>query len=156
MYDVNSIIARLQNGESADAIANEMAAAMNEALAQVQKQNEEAKRTETRKNEIYNEMGKLLYEYIQMVAPTLVDLAEDVDMTQLMKDSLEGTVETLTKAEALFQKLENCGEQVKHALNREPKCSCGEDKKKGKVNITTLTPDQAANEIAKFLDSLGV
>lgn len=148
MYDVNSIIARLQNGESADAIANEMAAAMNEALAQVQKAKEDEARAAARKSAIIQKMGKLMLEYMTIEVPEFVDNVTEEEAIEMMADALEGTVSGLRSAAHVIQEIENCGSKVKEALDNIDMPAA-----KAKIEVSG---DKAANEIAKFLRSLGL
>ena len=148
MYDVNSIIARLQNGESADAIANEMAAAMNEALAQVQKAKEDEARKAARKDAIIQKMGKLMLEYMTIEVPEFVDSVDEEDAIAMMADAMEGTVAGLRTAAHVIQEVENCGTKVKEVLDNIDMPAA-----KAKIEVSG---DKAANEIAKFLRSLGL
>lgn len=147
--DMNSIIARLQNGESADTIANEMATMLNQAKAQVDQEASRKARFQEAKEEICREIGSLMFEYIDLVAPDLADYADsnDIDLGQIVMEALDGTVVALQKTVELFQKLEDCGQSVKsHIDSKTYKCK----------TANTITPEQASNEIANFLKSLNL
>ena len=148
MYDVNSIIARLQNGESADAIANEMAAAMNEALAQIQKAKEDEARKAARKDAIIQKMGKLMLEYMTIEVPEFVENVTEEEAVAMMADALEGTVSGLRSAVNVIQEIENCGTKVKEVLD-----NIDMPATKAKIEVSG---DKVANEIAKFLRSIGL
>ena len=78
MTDVKAILARLQNGESADDIANEFANMINDAVklndAEVQKQKEAEAREESL-NAKAQTILDALYDYVVTAAP---DLAEEL------------------------------------------------------------------------------
>ena len=149
--DMNSIIARLQNGESADAIANEMATMLNQAKAQVDQEASRKAKFQEAKEEICREIGALMLEYIDLVAPDLVDYADanDIDMGQIVMDAMDGTVVALQKTVELFQKLEGCGRAVKSHVDSRT-CNCKHE------TANTMTPEQASSEIANFLRSLNL
>lgn len=148
---MNSIIARLQNGESADAIANEMATMLNQAKAQVDMEASRKAKFQEAKEEICREIGALMMEYIDLVAPDLADYADtnDIDMGQIVMDAMDGTVMALQKTMELFQKLEDCGQSVKSHIDSR---ACARERK----TADTMTPEQASNEIANFLKSLNL
>lgn len=149
--DMNSIIARLQNGESADTIANEMATMLNQAKAQVDQEASRKARFQEAKEEICREIGSLMFEYIDLVAPDLADYADsnDIDLGQVVMEALDGTIVALQKTVELFQKLEDCGQSVKsHIDSRANNCK--------RETAETITPEQASNEIANFLKSLNL
>lgn len=149
--DMNSIITRLQNGESADTIANEMATMLNQAKAQVDQEASRKARFQEAKEEICREIGALMFEYIDLVAPDLADYADenDIDLGQVVMEALDGTVVALQKTVELFQKLEDCGQSVKsHIDSRANNCK--------HETAETITPEQASNEIANFLKSLNL
>lgn len=148
---MNSIIARLQNGESADAIANEMATMLNQAKAQVDQEASRKAKFQEAKEEICREIGALMLEYIDLVAPDLADYADenDIDMGQIVMDAMDGTVMAFQKTMELFQKLEDCGQSVKsHIDSRACSRKC--------ESADTMTPEQASSEIANFLRSLNL
>ena len=149
--DMNSIIARLQNGESADTIANEMATMLNQAKAQVDQEASRKAKFQEAKEEICREIGALMMEYIDLVAPDLAEYADsnEIDLGQIVMEALDGTVVALQKTVELFQKLEDCGQSVKSHIDSR---AC--PRKHETAN--TITPEQASNEIANFLKSLNL
>lgn len=83
MTDVKAILARLQNGESADDIANEFATLINDAVklndAEVQKQKEK----EAHENDLNTKAQAILdalLDYVRVAAP---DLADELDGEEL-------------------------------------------------------------------------
>lgn len=149
--DMNSIIARLQNGESADTIANEMATMLNQAKAQVDQEASRKAKFQEAKEEICREIGSLMFEYIDLVAPDLADYADsnEIDLGQIVMEALDGAVVTLQKTMELFQKLEDCGQSVKSHIDSK---ACARKRE----TAETITPEQASNEIANFLKSLNL
>ena len=148
---MNSIIARLQNGESADTIANEMATMLNQAKAQVDQEASRKAKIQETKGEICREIGALMMEYIDLVAPDLAKYTDenDIDLGQIVMEALDGTVVALQKTMELFQKLEDCGQSVKSHIDTK---SCARKHE----TANTITPEQASNEIANFLKSLNL
>jgi hypothetical protein len=88
MYNVNDILARIQKGESPEAIANEFAAAVNAAIdldkkekeAAAQKAKEEAAAKETKLNGYIVDMTTAMTNYIKLANPEVADLMTDADL----------------------------------------------------------------------------
>lgn len=148
--NMNDILTRLQNGESSDAIANDLSKMMNDAMAEHKRIEAEKKKAaeaesakETRLDEIATEMGELFLEYVRLAAPELAQHAEDVDAGEIMVDAMRGTIETLKAFESMFSKSkEVCGDM-------------GPMIKKAKVRVVENSED-AANQIANFLKEIGL
>lgn len=88
MFDTNELLARLQNGESADAIAQEMASALNDAIAEHQKE-EAAKNNKTADARA---LTLNIIAYIGEYHPKLYDMMfEDQS-----KEAMDANVESLT------------------------------------------------------------
>jgi DNA anti-recombination protein RmuC len=81
MYDVNDILARLQKGETPEAIANECAKAINDAVALDKKNKEAAAAKEAEKeaklNALAESMLKSILEYVKISAPEVAELLDD-------------------------------------------------------------------------------
>ena len=83
MYDVNEILARLQKGESPEAIANEYAKAINDAIA-LDKKNKEAELQKAKEAEKENKLNALaetmlesILEYVKVAEPEVAVMLGD-------------------------------------------------------------------------------
>lgn len=84
MTDVNAILARLQKGESPEAIANEYAKAINDAIeldkknkeAEVQKQKAAAEK-EAKLNALADTVAETIIEYVRVSAPEVAKLLDE-------------------------------------------------------------------------------
>lgn len=94
MFDEKSILARLQNGEDATAIANQFADMLNKSIATVQ---EQAKRNkiENMKDNLADAMADAMFQYIELDRPELAKMiaAEDVDLGGIMRQSMESVMD---------------------------------------------------------------
>lgn len=87
MYNINDIIARLNEGEQADAIANEFADVLNQALKQVQEQRENA--LQERKKEKVMAVVDALAIYINEFHPNNplnVVLKSNIDVVEVTQE----------------------------------------------------------------------
>jgi hypothetical protein len=148
--NMNDILTRLQNGESSDAIANDLSKMMNDAMAEYKRIEDEKKAAaeaesakETRMDEIAAEMGELFLEYMRLAAPGLAEHTNGIEAGEIMVDAMRGTIETLKALECMFSKSkEVCGD-------------VGPKIKKAKVHVVENAED-AANQIANFLKEIGL
>jgi hypothetical protein len=116
--DVNTILARLQKGDSADAIANEFSTALNEAmrLNDVQIKEREAAAKAAARDALLNEKAEAiltaLTDYIAAAAPDLQDelTGSDSDLydvssiRNIIDIAIEGTRASLSLANTLRSK----------------------------------------------------
>lgn len=87
MFDVNAILARLQNGETPDDIANECAKALNDAMTLDKKQKEAAAAAELQKktereeklNKYAQDMVDAIINYFSILDPEVVELMDEHD-----------------------------------------------------------------------------
>ncbi len=100
MYDVNDILARLQNGENADAIAQEFADALNGAI---QKRNEE-KAAADRKADKVATLTYILDEVIEFVEEFYPELIVDEDL-EVTPEDVENVIEVLDVYAPKFKEL---------------------------------------------------
>ena len=100
MYDVNDILARLQNGENADAIAQEFADALNDAI---QKRNEE-KAAADRKADKVATLTCILDEIIEFVEEFYPELIVDEDL-EVTPEDVERIIEVLDVYAPKFKEL---------------------------------------------------
>ena len=147
MYNVNDILARLQNGESADAIAQSFADALNGAI---QKQQEEkAKRHEDKVaalTDIIDDVINFIEEFYPDMIPNGVDLefnAEDV----------EGVIEALDDSIPKFKELGAALAELE-ALTKKPEA----DRVVAKPNSkpATFTATVNGDAITNFLKANGL
>lgn len=121
MYDVNDILARLQNGENADAIAQEFADALNGAI---QKRNEE-KAAADRKAEKIETLICILDDVIDFVEEFYPELIVDEDI-EVTPEDVERIIEVLDvyapkfkELNAALAHLEPLPSKPSHALKKE-------------------------------------
>ena len=121
MYDVNDILTRLQNGENADAIAQEFADALNGAI---QKRNEE-KAAADRKAEKVETLTWILDDIIDFVEEFYPELIVDEDI-EVTPEDVERIIEVLDVYVPKFKELnaalanfETLASKPSHALKKE-------------------------------------
>lgn len=153
MVNMNDILARLQAGESADAIAQEMVDALNAANAQFAEE-QAANDVKAQKAEFVEEMAELVRDYIMtfhadsyiatMIQDQEIDPTEIVEMLDQSFEQLDQEIRKLKEMEKMLSgilgKLEhNCG----------PDCGCA-DKATGKIepNMDALAGFLKANGLA--------
>ena len=100
MYDVNDILARLQNGENADEIAQEFADALNGAI---QKRNEE-KAAADRKADKVATLTCILDDIIEFVEEFYPELIVDEDI-EVTPEDVENIIEVLDVYAPKFKEL---------------------------------------------------
>ena len=101
--DMNTILIRLQNGEDINSIAQELTNALNAASAEYERQ-KEMEEGQRYLDEIANDMGLLLLEYMRVSAPDLVGDVSEEEAGAIMSDALKGTIETLRLASNFITK----------------------------------------------------
>ena len=119
MYTVNDILARIQNGEKPETIAEEFASAINAAIdldkkqkeEAAQKAKEEAAAKEAELDGYINDMTVAMTKYIKAAYPEVADLMDgdddiiDVSEIRKMLDmSVRAAIASLQLAEALSSK----------------------------------------------------
>ena len=119
MYDVNDILARLQNGENADAIAQEFADALNSAI---QKRNEEKADRKAEKVETLICILDDIIDFVEEFYPELI-VDEDIEVTP---EDVERIIEVLDvyapkfkEMNAALANLEASTSKPSHALKKE-------------------------------------
>ena len=135
MFDEKTILARLQNGEDAQKIADEMAAVLNQANKAYadQKAAEEAakKRNEVQKKEDLQEILDLFIEWFKTYYGIDAKGELEADAVLELIDSIKDYVEALKDLEAIFDikkpavkatksntKPKNADEQIRDFLNK--------------------------------------
>ena len=135
MFDEKTILARLQNGEDAQKIADEMAAVLNQANKAYadQKAAEEAakKRNEVQKKEDLQEILDLFTEWFKTYYGIDAKGELEADAVLELIDSIKDYVEALKDLEAIFDikkpavkatksniKPKNADEQIRDFLNK--------------------------------------
>jgi hypothetical protein len=153
MVNMNDILARLQAGESADAIAQEMVDALNAANAQFAEE-QAANDVKAQKAEFVEEMADIVRDYImtfhadsciaEMIKDQEINPVEIVEMLDQSFEQLDQEIRKMKEIEkmlgGILGKLEhNCG----------PDCGCA-DKATGKIepNMDALAGFLKANGLA--------
>ena len=160
MVNMNDILARLQAGESADAIAQEMVDALNAANAQFAEE-QAANDVKAQKAEFVEEMADIVRDYImtfhadsyiaEMIADQEINPVEIVEMLDQSFEQLDQEIRKLKELEkmlgGLMTKLDEC-----HPIHKHPAdCDCGcHDKATGKIepNADALMGFLKANGLA--------
>lgn len=93
MFDVNDILARIQKGESAEAIAEEFTTSINAALeldkeqkakeAALQKEAEEKAAQEAKMDDCVRQIVELMVEYIGIKDPALADMLKSEEVFEV-------------------------------------------------------------------------
>lgn len=153
MVNQKDILARLQAGESADVIAQELVDALNAANAEFAAEQEKANAVNA-KAEYIQKIGDLIKEYIlefhagsavaEAVADQEIDAAEIVEMIDAAFEQLDAEVRKLKEIEKMF------GGLLSHLEAQEHKnCGCG-NKPVGKIepNVDAIGAFLKANGLA--------
>ncbi len=107
MYDVNAILARLQNGETPDDIANECAKAINAAI-ELDKKNKEAelqKAKEAELNGYVNDMLTAMTNYLKASSPEVAAMMDEDDVEMIDPAELRKMLDASVAAALLAVKL---------------------------------------------------
>ena len=156
MVNQKDILARLQAGESADTIAQELANALNAASAQYAEE-QAANDIAVQKAEFVEEMADIVRDYImtfhadsyiaEMIKDQEIDPAEIVEMLDQSFEQLDQEIRKLKEIEKMFSGLVAKFDEHHHADN----CDCGcADKATGKIepNMDALGAFLKANGLA--------
>lgn len=144
MYDTKDLLARIQNGEDPETIANEFATALNGVIELNRKQKEEeaakalANQKEDKLNALAQTMMDTLMEYVTVSNPNLAQyLDEEIADVQLIRKTLDAAVKTAALTIALLPEVPS------PSPNPTPTPS----------STSTPTPDQAIEKFLKmFID----
>ena len=155
MVNQKDILARLQAGESADVIAQEMVDALNAANAQFAEE-KAANDVKAQKAEFVEEMADIVRDYImtfhadsyiaEMIKDQEIDPAEIVEMLDASFEQLDQEIRKLKELEKMFSGLMAKLDEHHHA-----DCDCGcADKATGKIepNMDALGAFLKANGLA--------
>lgn len=144
MYDTKDLLARIQNGEDPETIANEFATALNGVIELNRKQKEEeaakalANQKEDKLNALAQTMMDTLMEYVTVSNPNLAQyLDEEIADIQLIRKTLDAAVKTAALTVAFLPEVPS------PSPNPTPAPS----------STSTPTPDQAIEKFLKmFID----
>jgi tRNA U34 5-carboxymethylaminomethyl modifying enzyme MnmG/GidA len=159
MVNTNDILARLQAGESADAIAQEMVDALNAANAQYAEE-KAANDVRAQKAEFVEEMADIVRDYIltfhadsyiaEMIKDQEIDPAEIVEMLDQSFAQLDQEIRKMKEIEKMFSGLMAKLDEH-HPIAHPVDCDCGcADKATGKIepNMDALAGFLKANGLA--------
>lgn len=147
MVNQKDILARLQAGESADVIAQELVDALNAANAEYAKE-QEAATQKAAKAEYVEEFAALIKDYImdfhgdsyiaEMIKDQEIDPAEIVEMLDQSFAQLDAEIRKLKEMEKMFK-----GMFDKIAAGHAPDCSCPDcaEPVHGKIETVEVAPD---------------
>ena len=164
MVNMNDILARLQAGESADAIAQEMVDALNAANAQFAEEQAAAQKANdiaAQKAEFVEEMAEIVRDYImtfhadsyiaEMIADQEINPVEIVEMLDQSFEQLDQEIRKLKELEKMFSGLMSKLDEHHPIHKHDANCDCGcHDKATGKIepNMDALAGFLKANGLA--------
>ena len=150
MYNVNDILARLQNGESADAIAQSFADALNGAIQKQQEEKAaEAKRHEDKVAALTDIIDNVI-DFIEEFYPDMIPNGVDLEFSA---EDVEGVIEALDDSIPKFKELGAALAELE-ALTKKPEA----DRVVAKINRkpATLTATVNGDAITNFLKANGL
>ena len=114
MFNEKDIIARLANGENPGDIANQFASMLNGVLEKQRAEAEAARQAKEREeamNDIAKRFADVMYDYFSLVNPDLADVIaeEDMDLTEVSREVLDGLADMLTNFHMPVQEQKDCG-----------------------------------------------
>ena len=150
MYNVNDILARLQNGESADAIAQSFADALNGAIQKQQEEKAAAAQRHEDKVAALTDIIDYVIDFIEEFYPEMIPDGVDLEFSA---EDAEGVIQALDESMPKFIEL-NAALSSLEALTKKPEA----DRVVAKVNNKPATFTAAANgdAIANFLKVNGL
>jgi len=150
MYNVNDILARLQNGESADAIAQSFADALNGAI---QKQQEEKAMAAQRHEDKVAALTAIVDDVIDFIEEFYPEMIPEGMDFEFSAEDIEGTIQALDESMPKFVEL-NAALSNLEALTKKPEA----DRVVAKVDCkpATFTAAVSSDAIANFLKANGL
>ena len=124
MFDVNEILARLQDGDSVEDVAAEMTKALNAAEQKFQEEKEKAEKAaeiaalekEVKLNDLVETILLAVDEYLRIKSPEFADtFAEESISVAEFREMLDDLVDSFTSALTLSSKLQKLGATSKTA-----------------------------------------
>ena len=159
MVNQKDILARLQAGESADVIAQELVDALNAANAEYAKE-QEAATQKAAKAEYVEEFAALIKDYImdfhgdsyiaEMIKDQEIDPTEIVEMLDQSFEQLDAEIKKLKEMEKM---LKGMFDGIMHAHGHAPDCGCP-DCANGEAKIKAIEPNPDA--LMGFLKANGL
>lgn len=141
MYNVNELAARLRNGESIDDIADELAAALNEATAIIEEEQAAKKKAYLDREAQLDSLADIIVDsfnnYLIVAEPSLKDLVASGEVSrELFRETLDATLPMLITMAQLDK------EKEKNKKTMEIK-----------LKMPTTEVDKALDEATKVLDN---
>ena len=109
MFDVNEILARLQDGDSAEDLAAEMSKALNAAEAKFQEAKEQAEKAKAqeRKEKDLNDLAEIILDaidqYVRLQSPEVAGEWEVAKMNVTeFRDMMDASLEAISNIKVLF------------------------------------------------------
>lgn len=147
MYNVNDILARLQNGESADAIAQSFADALNGAI---QKQQEEKAMAAQRHEDKVAALTAIVDDVIDFIEEFYPEMIPEGMDFEFSAEDIEGTIQALDESMPKFIEL-NAALSNLQTLTKKPEADRVVDCKPA-----TFTAAVGGDAIANFLKANGL
>ena len=150
MYNVNDILARLQNGESADAIAQSFADALNGALQKQQEEKAVAAKRHEDKVAALTDIVDYVIDFIEEFYPEMIPEGMDFEFSA---EDVESVIEALDDSMPKFVEL-NAALSNLEALTKKPEADRVVAKAERKP--ATFTAAVGGDAIANFLKANGL
>ena len=116
--DKNYFLTRLANGEDMDAIGQELANMMNEAVAEYGAKIEAEKKTEIRKRELINDIFKATQEYATLEGLDSKDLVVSEEDMDMLTKSFSELFMSLREMKAFLAEMENTKSKKINCLHK--------------------------------------
>ena len=137
MFDMNEILARLQNGEDVETIAEEFTKALNSAVKERDLQEEQNRKAELEakeKHDALQEVLDLLLDWLDAYYPKFNTEHVDIDAAEIIKvldESYDDIVELIEAIKALQETIAPNGKTTKG-------CNCGEAHKRTPLDLNAI------------------
>lgn len=143
MYNVNELAARLRNGESIDDIADELAAALNEATAIIEEEQAAKKKAYLDREAQLDSLADIIVDsfnnYLIVAEPSLKDLVASGEVSrELFRETLDAMLPTLVAMLKLDKEKEKNKKSSTMEIN---------------LKMPTTEVDNALDEATKVLDN---
>lgn len=151
MYNVNDILARLQNGESADAIAQSFADALNGAIQKKNEAESAAKAAYEQKVAALTDILDAVIEFVEEFYPQMIPAGMDFEFDT---EDVEDIIKALDDSMPKFMELQNALSALESLKEKEPEA----DRVVAKINRkpATLTATVSGDAITNFLKANGL
>lgn len=151
MYNVEDILTRLQNGESADAIAQSFADALNGAIQKKNEAESAAKVAYEKKVAALTDIIDAVIDFIEEFYPQMIPNGVDLEFDA---EDVEGIIEALDDSMPKFMELQSALSALESLKEKKPEA----DRVVAKINHkpATFTTTVSGDAITNFLKANGL